>query len=237
MFSEKKFLSFSLKMQHKKAAELLRYLYESRSPLADYRMLEAWLKLPKVELSDEALANRFHYHLKYASVSLKEHNLLPNLKRFDKLTQASFGSVAIYLDQLRSGHNVGSILRTIEAFRLGTVYFSPNMPEPSNKKIQDTSMGTAPLVPRAELPLKRLPKPLVALETVEGASSLFDFHFPETFSLLIGNEEYGLSKESLEASDHIVEIPLVGSKNSLNVACAFAIAAAEICRQRINSQE
>lgn len=46
--------------------------------------------------------------------------------------------------------------------------------------------------------------------------------------LLLGNEEYGLSDTSLKLADHTLQIPLPGSKNFLNVASAFAIAAAVI---------
>ena len=126
MYGEKKFFSFPLKKQHKKAAEQLRLCYAKKSALeTSYRKLEGWLNLPPVEMSEEALANRFHYHLKKASVSLREHRLLENLKRFDTLSPLPYRPIAIYLDHLRSAHNIGSILRTVEAFRLGTVYFSP----------------------------------------------------------------------------------------------------------------
>jgi tRNA G18 (ribose-2'-O)-methylase SpoU len=60
---------------------------------------------------------------------------------------------------------------------------------------------------------------------------LSDFIFPASFTLILGNEEYGISNESLKLADYIVEIPLFGAKNSLNVACAFAIAASQIRRQ------
>ena len=57
------------------------------------------------------------------------------------------------------------------------------------------------------------------------------FTSPESFTLILGNEEYGLSDEWLEACDHIVTIPMYGFKNSLNVASAYSIAAYEIRRQ------
>ena len=236
-YSQKKFLSFPLNKQHKKAAELLRLYYEQKASLKPYREIEAWLKLPPIDSNPQVLADRFHFHLKLASVSLKEHNLLQNLKRFDRLSQTPYLPIAIYLDHLRSGHNIGSIMRTTEAFRLGTVHFSSEMPDTKNKKVKDASMGTSNLVPLGYAPLIELPKPLIALETVKGARSLFEFHFPKTFTLLIGNEEYGLSEKALKAADHMIEIPLQGSKNSLNVACAFGIVAAEIRRQYPNSEE
>ena len=61
--------------------------------------------------------------------------------------------------------------------------------------------------------------------------SIYDFTFPEKFTLILGNEEYGLSDEWLNQCDQIVTIPMWGFKNSLNVASAYAIAAYEIRKQ------
>ena len=96
------------------------------------------------------------------------------------------------------------------------------------------------------------------------AISLSKFHFPKgCFTLVLGNEEFGCSKQLVEAADTIVllrlcrascahrpscvprrtvtrgcaqvEIPLYGRKNSLNVANAFAVVAAEIRKQQAPS--
>ena len=232
MFSQRKFLSLPHRQQHKKAAQLLRSYHEKGDPayLTQYRELESCLKLTPLDISFSSIADRYHFHLKEASVSLKEHNFL--IRRFDTLSDIDYLPLAIYLENLRSGHNVGSILRTVEAFRLGTVHFSPTTPGIENKKVADAAMGVASFVPhKANSTLQDLPRPLIALETVENAPSYFDFEFPETFSLLVGNEEYGLNPETVKQADIILQIPLLGSKNSLNVSCAFAILAAEIRKQ------
>jgi len=232
VFNKRKFLSLSYKQQHKKAAELLRAFYEKEEEelLTHYRDLESWLSLPPINSAFPCLADRYHFHLKEASFSLQEHNFL--VKRFDSLVEIPYLPVAIYLENLRSGHNVGSILRTVEAFRLGTVYFSEQTPGIANKKVSDAAMGVAPYVPHQTCTsIKQLPSPLIALETIESAPFYFDFSFPKSFSLLLGNEEYGLKRETVEKADHVIQIPLRGSKNSLNVACAFAIIAAEVHKQ------
>lgn len=232
-FNRRKFLSLPLKQQHKQAAKLLRAFYATgeKKWFAKYRDLESYLTLLPIDSSFPSVADRYHFHLKKASVSLKEHDFL--VKRFDSLTDTPYLSVALYLENLRSGHNVGSILRTVEAFRLGTVYFSQQTPGPTNKKVSDAAMGTALYLPHViNASIEDLPDPLVAVETVETAPPYFNFSFPKRFSLLLGNEEYGLKSETIKRADHIVQIPLFGGKNSLNVACAFAIVAAEICRQQ-----
>ncbi|MBF5059582.1 TrmH family RNA methyltransferase [Candidatus Neptunochlamydia vexilliferae] len=225
-FTKEKFFSLPYRKRHKHAGRHLRSLYEQKLPLdPHYRMMEEWLELPPLEENREAISDRFHLHMREAAISLQEHNTL-DVKRLDILSNAPYLPIGIYLEELRSAFNIGSILRTVEAFRLGTVYFSENTPFIDNPKVEKTAMGVAHTVPTQRGDLSTLPGPLIALETVEGAPSIFDFEFPDSFSLLLGNEEYGLKAKTLEAADHIVQIPLVGSKNSLNVASAFAIAAA-----------
>lgn len=230
MFSKEKFLSLTKRRQHKHAGLYLRTLYEKKLPLdLHYRAMESWLRLPPLIENKETLIDRFHLHMDEAAVSLPEDQLL--VKQLDTLSSAPFGTVATYLENLRSAYNIGNILRTAEALRLGPVIFSEKMPNADHPKVQKTAMGAHSIVPTKQGDLSTLPKPLIALETAVDAPSLYDFSFPQTFTLLLGNEEYGLKKETLDSADHLVHIPLVGSKNSLNVANAFAIAASVIKNQ------
>ncbi len=216
---------------HKKRSQLLRSYLETNKDtyLRDY---EKQSDLPPLTNNFEAISNRYHYHLRAAGLFLKEHNLLPKVTTQDTPSNTPFLPIAIYLDHLRSAHNVGSIIRTTEALRLGTIYFSPSTPFTDNKKVNDAAMGSIPHVPCKQAhSIQDLPRPLIALETILDAPSLYDFTFPEAFTLLLGNEEYGLSQESLKEADMHIQIPLLGTKNSLNVACAYAMAAGEIYNQ------
>jgi tRNA G18 (ribose-2'-O)-methylase SpoU len=252
-FTKRKFLQLDIKQRHKKCAELLRIYYERAAqqasdsptgskeiaahrlgdPLADfayYNELLDWMHCnPYIPSDLKSLSNRYHWHLQQAGLSLKEHNLLPALRTGDRTAKLDFPPVAIYLDHVRSAYNVGSILRTTEALRIGRVYFSEKTPFIDNEKVQRTAMGAAELVPCFQnIPLSALPRPLIALDTSDAAIPLNNFSFPPLFTLILGNEEYGISNETLSEVDHLIEIPLFGAKNSLNVACAFAIAAAQI---------
>ncbi|GAB5412228.1 MAG: 23S rRNA (guanosine(2251)-2'-O)-methyltransferase RlmB [Chlamydiales bacterium] len=225
-FSERKFLSLSEKQQHKHALENLRHEINNKPNF--YRKIELLLNLPPANTHEE-LANRHAFHAEKAQINLNEHNLL--IRQGDRPSNTPYLPIGIYLDDLRSAHNVGSILRTTEAFRLGTIFFSEKTPYIDNKKVQDAAMDTATQVPTSRN-LKKMPQPLIALETVEGAPSLFDYSFPENFTLVLGNEEFGVSQKILKQCSAAVQIPLVGSKNSLNVANSFAIAAAQIFAQQ-----
>ena len=230
-FSKAKFLSLPAPQQHKKCSEVLKefYVHPERTELrALYSQLCEWMDLSPLLNSVE---ERFHEHLRAANLSIAEHNFLHTLTTKDYPSQTPWLSIHTYLDGLRSCHNVGSIIRTVEAFRLGPVHLSSDMMSPSHPQIQRTAMGAWPLVTITHGEVD-LPRPWIGVETVSSACFWNQFLYPQTATLFMGNEERGLSHTILTACDHIVRIPLVGQKNSLNVANAFAIIAAEIASQQ-----
>lgn len=237
-FTERSFLSLPLYKRHKVCWQLLGQLYRSlleggKEGMEEYRRLIAWMGEEPLNLTLEGISDRYHYHRALAGIELKEHSLLPAVRCGDREVGEPLWPIALYLDNMRSAHNVGSILRTAEALRLGTLFLSPKTPTPESKKVRDTAMGAADWIPwHSAAALEELPRPLFALETCDDAEPLWGFPFPASFTLAIGNEEYGCSEATLRAADALIAIPLRGRKNSLNAACAFAVAAAEIARQR-----
>ncbi len=240
-FTKRTFLALPLEQQHKKCAELLRRLYIrllNREDIAEgweiYCTLSSWMSVEPVHsLGMRDLADRYHLHLKEAKQALKEHNLLPAIQRGDRSSGDAAWPVHVYLDNIRSAHNVGSVLRTVEAFALGKVYFSTKTPFIDQRQVQQTSMGCWEWVVCHQVAsLEELPRPLIALETSPEAVSLYNYPFPDCFTLVLGNEEYGCSEETLKQAEDVITIGLRGRKNSLNVANAFAIVAAEITRLR-----
>jgi tRNA G18 (ribose-2'-O)-methylase SpoU len=165
-----------------------------------------------------------------AQINLSTYDTLEN-KAIDPLSTSEHLPITVYLDNLRSAFNVGSILRTMEAFRFKTIFFAKNTPTSNHTKVVETSMDTAALID-VQKDFSTLPKPFIALECTESATSIYDFSFPETFTLILGNEALGISQEMLLKADYTIKIPLIGAKNSLNVASAFSITAFEIARQR-----
>lgn len=246
MFTKRKFQAFAYEKQHKKCAELLKTIHESilkgvphEVLFLHYKELLVWMDAPlDPQESLKELADHYHYHLKHAKISFQEHNLLPSVRQGDQQSSKETWPIVIYLDHLRSAHNVGSIIRTVEAFALGEIYFSSQTPYVDHPQVQKASMQAFQWVNciRADH-FNQLPRPLILLETSPEAVSLNDFIFPYSFTLVVGNEEYGCSNEVLAQADYLVEIPLRGRKNSLNVANAFAIAASEIQRQRKENDE
>jgi tRNA G18 (ribose-2'-O)-methylase SpoU len=221
--------------QHKKCSELLRELYCNRDRKGlreEYQKICAWIGMTSIAWDSESLEQRFHEHIRLSGKGLSEHNFLKNLVVGDTHHAREWLGIHTYLDGLRSCHNVGSILRTSEAFRLGPVHFSDDMMAPHHRQIQKTSMGTWDYVETSHgIDMQTLPRPWVAIETVYGATSYNEWIYPKTCSLFVGNEERGIRATVLEQCDTVVTIPLAGCKNSLNVANAFAIVASEIASQ------
>lgn len=151
--------------------------------------------------------------------------------------------ITLLLHNIRSTHNVGSIFRTAEGFGVERIVLSgytpypelpndPRLPHIRQKltaQIHKTALGAETLVPFEyhDNPLTWLERstlPLVALEQHSTSHSLRDYHPPETFVLLLGEEVHGVEVTLLERADAIVEIPMQGKKESFNVSIAAGIA-------------
>ncbi len=235
-FTQRRFLAFPKEKQHKKSAELLRALYRSfdADKFSHYNEIQSWMGESRLtSAAKQVLSDRYHQHLKQAHVCLSEHSLLPAVRQGDHSQPLSEAlDITVYLDHIRSAHNVGSIIRTVEAFNLGSIFFSTDTPFANHPQVEKTSMGSVKFVDCHHCEsIDSLPGPLIALETSDDAIPLQEYLFPQTCCIAVGNEEYGISKEVLEKADAIVEIPMMGRKNSLNVANAFAIVAATVSNQ------
>lgn len=143
----------------------------------------------------------------------------------------------IYLEDLRSPFNVGSIFRTAESFGVEKIYLSPAAASPFHPRAVRSSMGCTEVIPWETCSLPQLEEELeeeseegertgqiFALEC--GGTPLGEFSFPEEGTVIIGSEELGISPEAREhakSSLGIVTVPTGGAKASLNVSAAFAI--------------
>ena len=132
----------------------------------------------------------------------------------------------MYLDDIRSPFNVGSIFRTAEAFGAEKILLSPLCPSPEHPRCVRTAMGAVSMLPweRVEGEVLKLEKNLFALE--QGGTPITEFQFPAEGLVILGAEELGVSPEALALADEglgRVSIPLYGAKASLNVSVAFGI--------------
>ncbi len=242
-FTKRKFLKLDFKQRHKHCAAILRSIYETILQkkaeenvlfFQKYNDFLNWLDENPFEKTEDLkkISQQYHWHLAQANILLNEHNLLPHIRKGDHIPKTDFLPIGIFLDDLRSAYNVGSILRTTEALRIGKIFFGGKTPYIDNPKVKKTSMETSTIIDcKKEFSLDDLPKPWIVLDTSNDAVDVAKFIFPSTFTLILGNEEFGVSDFFLKHADAVIEVPLFGRKNSINVACAFSIAAAEIRRQ------
>src|SRR5579884_4355429 len=139
---------------------------------------------------------------------------------------------------IRSAHNVGSLIRTAEGLGVENVYLSGYTPYPIQPKderlpylalkidyrIKKTSLGAEnsinvtykPDIVKLISSLKKSGYQVVALEQAPGAVALNTFRPAENVVLLAGNEVEGLDRIVLDLCDVIVEIPMFGKKESFN---------------------
>ncbi|MFO7976217.1 MAG: RNA methyltransferase [Candidatus Hydrogenedentota bacterium] len=147
--------------------------------------------------------------------------------------------VHIVLENIRSAFNVGSIFRTSDAGAVEHIHLCGYTCHPPNLKLAKTALGAFDYVPwtHYEEPLgavKRLREagiPLIAIETGEAAKSLGTYAWPRPVAAVFGNEVRGITPELLEQCDGIVRIPMLGYKNTINVATAFGIVLYDILGQ------
>jgi tRNA G18 (ribose-2'-O)-methylase SpoU len=144
----------------------------------------------------------------------------------------------LILHNIRSVHNVGSIFRTADAAGVSKIILSGYTPTPldrfgrERKDFVKVSLGAEKSVQwqqvKSLLPalaqLKKEGYTLVALEQHKNSVSLFDYKLANNIALIVGNEVRGVSPALLKKVDTIVEIPMRGKKESLNVSIATGIA-------------
>jgi tRNA G18 (ribose-2'-O)-methylase SpoU len=145
--------------------------------------------------------------------------------------------IRVILHNIRSAYNVGAIFRTADAVGVEKIYLTGYTPNPDkDKKIEKTALGAEKYVAWQSYKnlgylLKKLKKEkfkIVALEQIEKSIPYYKFKPQFDIVLILGNEVRGLNKKILEKCDYILEIPMFGKKESLNVAVAFGIVAYDL---------
>lgn len=147
--------------------------------------------------------------------------------------------IYVILDNLRSAYNVGAIFRTCDGFMVAKLFLCGITSHPPNAKLKKTAMASEHYVPweyRREVveTIHRLQQDgitVYACERTEKSISLQGIEFPLPCGFVFGNEAKGVSPEALDACDGIVEIPMMGFKNSLNVATSVGIVLYEISKK------
>ena len=133
---------------------------------------------------------------------------------------------------IRSLWNVGSLFRTCDCFAVEKIYLTGYTATPPRREISKTAIGAQEWVAwkYEKDPLKVIETlssegfRIVALEQAADSIALQKYTAPEKICLIVGHEVTGVPKEILSVCDDIVEIPMHGKKESINVTVAAGIA-------------
>lgn len=149
-------------------------------------------------------------------------------------------SVVVALDRVRSAYNVGSFFRTGDGAGIDKLYLCGYTAFPPHKGIAKTALGAEDTLPWEHYPdalaltrsLRERGYQIAAVETAEPSVDLFDWRPRFPVCLVFGNEVDGVSPEVLAEADVRVRIPMLGVKDSLNVAVSGGTVLYEVLRKR-----
>jgi tRNA G18 (ribose-2'-O)-methylase SpoU len=165
------------------------------------------------------METNFHVRSFDAAIPLEEYGALEK------------NPLYIILDNLRSAFNVGSIFRLCDAMRVSGLFLCGYTAFPPHVKLDKTSLGTIDYVPwkkfdttaEAVTYLKSKGVAVWAAETTSFSIPYTEAKYPSPLGIVFGNEALGVSRDVLDLCDSLVEIPLYGFKNSINVAASCAV--------------
>ena len=154
--------------------------------------------------------------------------------------------IALIVDNIRSTHNVGALLRTAECLGAIKVYLCgttpypkhtsetrlPHIAEKMHNKIHKTALGAETMISweytvhtRDAIAAARAEGyRIIALEQDNTSVPLATYKTEAPLAIVVGPEVTGIDTQTLALCDSIVEIPMSGEKESLNVSIAAAIA-------------
>ena len=151
----------------------------------------------------------------------------------DEFKQAKKLPLIVVLDDVRSMHNVGSVFRTGDAFRIEAVYLCGITSTPPSAEIHKTALGAEDSVEwksfnsavDAIKELKEAGYNIYSVEQAHGSTMLQNFKpaFDKKYAVILGNEVKGVHQEVIDASYGCLEIPQFGTKHSMNVSVTAGI--------------
>ena len=149
--------------------------------------------------------------------------------------------LTVVLDNVRSLHNVGSVFRTSDAFRVERILLCGITATPPSAEIHKTALGAEDVVPwqyfadtmEAVALLKSEGCEVYSIEQCEGSIALQDFAvtLSRHYAIIMGNEVKGVQQQVVDASDGAIEIPQFGTKHSLNVSVTAGMVIWELAKK------
>lgn len=173
------------------------------------------------------MQNRKLLNIELGRVSADEYKELPE------------SGIVVVLDNVRSAHNVGSVFRTADSFKIDKVWLCGICAVPPSAEIHKSALGAEDSVEweyvkdtmDAIRRLKEEGYTIISAEQTVGSVMLDEF-IPEKgrrYAVVFGNEVAGVSQDVVDASDFSLEIPQFGTKHSLNVSVSVGVILWHFC--------
>lgn len=163
---------------------------------------------------------------------------LEDFRKVDKVP------ITVVLDNVRSQHNIGSVFRTADAFRLEKIYLCGITATPPHREIHKTALGATDSVSweyrektiDAIREIRVKGYQIYSVEQTEGALLLDQVQLSkeQKYALVFGHEIRGVDQQVVDLSDQCIEIPQYGTKHSLNISVAAGIVIWELFRKLTN---
>lgn len=151
----------------------------------------------------------------------------------EKFREAEKIPLVVVLDNVRSRHNIGSVFRTGDAFRVKEVLLCGITGTPPDVEIHKTALGAEYSVKwryfeqtlSAVETLKTEGYTIFSIEQAENSISLEEIELErgKKYAVIFGHEVHGVAQQVIDASDGCIEIPQYGTKHSLNVSVTAGI--------------
>ena len=149
--------------------------------------------------------------------------------------------LVVILDNVRSLHNIGSVFRTSDAFRVECIYLCGITATPPHPEMHKTALGAEFTVDwkyvnnavEAVDNLRQEGYIVFSIEQVENSIMLENIQLEQgkRYAVVLGNEVKGVQQEVIDHSDGCIEIPQYGTKHSLNVSVTAGIVIWDLFKQ------
>lgn len=207
--------------------------------LNDLRALAASRNVRLREVETQILDKQAQGNRHQGVIALRHRSSPMQESRLSMVLDKSAYPLILVLDGITDPHNLGALLRTAEAAGVDAVIVPKNRAAGMNATVRKVACGAAERVPL--LPVTNLARELRALKdaglwligTDDAAPhSFYDLDFQRPLALLMGSEDKGLRRLTLESCDFVARLPMAGKAESLNVSVAAGVCLFEVQRQR-----
>ena len=181
------------------------------------------------------------YNLCYLCIIVKSKRMknrklkLQELGRItvEEYKEAEKTPIIIVLDNIRSLNNIGTVFRSSDAFRIEKIYLCGITAQPPHRDIHKTALGSTESVAweyvedTVELVEKLKVDNVITLSIEQAENSVkLDEFTPiknQKYAIIMGNEVDGVQQSVINVTDHVLEIPQIGTKHSLNISVCTGV--------------